>query len=160
MSNSFIWPIDKTILDATTPGQNGPGSDDHESVICISQSSSITGAFPSDCLMSYPGHSFGGVLPCCRDVVGIFYSSAPPIGQYTELNVKKKTVLFQIIQYSISTQFICQNSSILTDWATFYEYVLHTNDYGILVYIYRFKFSTAFFLFLFFPIGTEKPFSR
>ena len=34
-----------------------------------------------------------------------------PTGQYTELNVK--TVLFQIIQFSTSTQFKYQNSSIL-----------------------------------------------
>ena len=36
-----------------------------------------------------------------------------PTGQYTELNVK--TVLFQIIQFSISTQFTFQNSSILNN---------------------------------------------
>ena len=40
----------------------------------IPQSSSITGTSPSDCLLSYPGYSFvGGVLPLCRDAVGVFY---------------------------------------------------------------------------------------
>ena len=48
MSNSFIWPIDTTLSDATTPGQSGPGS--------IPQRSCIAGASPSDCLVSYPGH--------------------------------------------------------------------------------------------------------
>ena len=33
----------------------------------------ITGTSPSDCLLSYPGHSFGGVLPLCRGAVGVFY---------------------------------------------------------------------------------------
>ena len=37
-----------------------------------------------------------------------------PTGQYTELNVK--TVLFQIIQFSISTQFTCQNYCHDQNW--------------------------------------------
>ena len=41
---------------ATTPGQSGPESDGNEGVHCIPQSLSITGASPSDCLVSYPGH--------------------------------------------------------------------------------------------------------
>ena len=44
MSNSSIWPIDKTLLDATTPGQSEPGSNDNEGVLHISQSSK-TGLF-------------------------------------------------------------------------------------------------------------------
>ena len=41
MSNSSIWPIDRTLSGATTPGQSGPGSDDNEWVIYIPQSSNI-----------------------------------------------------------------------------------------------------------------------
>ena len=44
---------------ATTPGQSEPGSNGIEEVLCIHQSSSITEALPSDCLVSYPGHSLG-----------------------------------------------------------------------------------------------------
>ena len=44
----------------TTPGQSGPGSDGNKGVFRIPQSSCITGTSPSDCLVSYPGHSFGG----------------------------------------------------------------------------------------------------
>ena len=44
----------------TTPGQSEPGSDDNEGVLCIPQSSSITGTSPSDCLVSYPGHWLAG----------------------------------------------------------------------------------------------------
>ena len=49
----FIWSIDRTISGATTPGQNGPGSNDNGEVCCIFQSSNITGISPSDCLVSY-----------------------------------------------------------------------------------------------------------
>ena len=34
--------------------------DGNKEVFCISQSSSITGASPSDCLLSYSGLSLGG----------------------------------------------------------------------------------------------------
>ena len=63
MQFSSIWPIDRTLSGATTPGQSGPGSDG------LPQSSSITGTSPSDCLVSYPGHSFAGVLPLRIDAV-------------------------------------------------------------------------------------------
>ena len=39
---------------ATTPGQNGPGSDGNKGVLCIPQSSSIAEVSLSDCLVSYP----------------------------------------------------------------------------------------------------------
>ena len=57
MSNSSIWPIDRTLLGATTPGQSEPGNDSNEGVLCIPQSSSITEITPSDCFVSFPGHS-------------------------------------------------------------------------------------------------------
>ena len=44
---------------ATTPGQNGPGSDGIEGVLHIPQSSNITGASPSNGLISYLGHTLG-----------------------------------------------------------------------------------------------------
>ena len=54
MSNSSIQPIDRTLSGATTPG---PGNDGNEGVLCIPQNSSITGASPLGCLMSYLGHT-------------------------------------------------------------------------------------------------------
>ena len=48
--------------------------------ICILHSFNITGTLPSDCLMSYPGHFLCvwecGVLPMCREAVGVFYSQS------------------------------------------------------------------------------------
>ena len=40
----------------------------------IPESPSITGTSPSDCLVSYPGHSLGVVLPLCRGEVSVFFS--------------------------------------------------------------------------------------
>ena len=76
MSNNPIRPIDRTLSSITTPGQSRLGSNGNEEVLHIPQSSSITGASPSDCLMSYPRHllAAGEVLPLCRDAVGVFYS--------------------------------------------------------------------------------------
>ena len=73
---SSIRPIDRALSGATTPGQSGPGSDSNERVLRISQSSSITRTSPSDCLVSYPGHSFAEewVLALCREAVRVFYS--------------------------------------------------------------------------------------
>ena len=69
-------PIDRALSDATIPGHTGPGSNGNEGVLCIPQSSSITGTSPSDCLVSYPGNllGWGGVLPFCKSAVGVFYS--------------------------------------------------------------------------------------
>ena len=52
-----IQPINRALLGAITPGQSGPGIDGNERVLHIPQSSSIIGTTPSDCLVSYLGHS-------------------------------------------------------------------------------------------------------
>ena len=54
---SSIWPIDRTLSGATIQVQSEPGSNDNKGVLCIPQSSSITGTSPSDWLVWYPGHS-------------------------------------------------------------------------------------------------------
>ena len=48
MSYSSIWPIDQIKSGATTPGQSRQGSNGNEGVSYILQSSTITGASPSD----------------------------------------------------------------------------------------------------------------
>ena len=59
MSNSSIWPIDKSLSGATTPDQSGPGSDSNEGVLRIFPISKA-GASESDGLISYLGHSLKG----------------------------------------------------------------------------------------------------
>ena len=56
---SSIWPIDKTLSGATTPGQNWPGSNGNKGVLRIPQSSSITTTSP-----------FGGARSVMVIVVG------------------------------------------------------------------------------------------
>ena len=75
MLNSSIWAIDRTLSGDTTPGQNGPGSDGDVEVLRIPQSSSITKASPSDCLVSYPDHSLGESYPFAE--IQSVYSTAP-----------------------------------------------------------------------------------
>ena len=57
MSNSPIWPVDRNLSGATSMSQSRPRSDGREREHSIPQSSDITGASPSDCVVSYPGHS-------------------------------------------------------------------------------------------------------
>ena len=72
--SSSVWPIDRTLSGDNTPSPSGPGSDGNGGVHRIPQSLSFTWTSLSDCLMSYPGHLFGGVLPLCRNAVGEFCS--------------------------------------------------------------------------------------
>ena len=44
MQITSVWPIDRSLSDATTSDQSGPGSNGYEGVLCIPQSSSIIGA--------------------------------------------------------------------------------------------------------------------
>ena len=60
---SSIWTIDKNLSGATTLGQSVPGSDGNKVVRQIYESVIITGASPSDCLVSFLGPSLEGVLP-------------------------------------------------------------------------------------------------
>ena len=56
---STIRHLYRTLLGSTTPSHSESGIDDNEGVVCILQSSSIIGALPSDCLVSYPENSLG-----------------------------------------------------------------------------------------------------
>ena len=76
MSNSSIWPIDKTLSGVTTLNQNEPESDSTEGVLCIPQTSTITETSQSDCLMLYTGHLLNGrYLNPLQSV----YSTAPAL---------------------------------------------------------------------------------
>ena len=66
MSNSSILPTVWTPLGAATLGQTEPGSNGSDGVLLIPQGSSITGASPSDCQVSYLGHSLEDLNPLQR----------------------------------------------------------------------------------------------
>ena len=74
MLKSSVWPVDRTLSHATTPGKSGPGSNGNESALRILQSSSITEASQSDCLLSYLGHSLGEA--CLSAVMQSVFSAA------------------------------------------------------------------------------------
>ena len=61
--NSFIWLIDRTLSSAMCLGQSWPGSDGKKAVLRIPKSSSITGASPSDYLVSYQDTRWGSLTP-------------------------------------------------------------------------------------------------
>ena len=65
-SNSSIWSTDRTLSDTTTLSQSGPGSNGNKRILCLPQSSSITRASPSGCLVSYPGHLLGNLTSLQR----------------------------------------------------------------------------------------------
>ena len=117
-----IWPIDSALSGATIPGQSGPGSNGNEEVLWIPQSSSITGASPSDCLVSYPGHSLGGGLtPMKRSNRCILQPQ--PTGQIIVIVISFESfshqLMLMVFYWSFSDSKIPQVSrtlpSILTD---------------------------------------------
>ena len=59
MQFSSIRPIDKTLSVAPPPGQSGPRSDGNERVLHITKISRISETSPSECSVSYAGHSLG-----------------------------------------------------------------------------------------------------
>ena len=72
---STLFSSIQPISGATIPGQSGAGNDDNKGVLCFTQSFSITGASPSDCLGSYLGHSLGQSYPFAE--MQLEYSKAP-----------------------------------------------------------------------------------
>ena len=72
--NTFC-PIDKTQLGTTSTGYSEPGSDGNERVLHIPQSSSITEASPSDCLVLSTGYSWG--RSCTSAEMQSVYSTTP-----------------------------------------------------------------------------------
>ena len=63
-----------TLSDATILARSGLKSDGNKGVLRIPQSSGITGASPSHCLVSYPGHLLGKSYLFCRNAVSVFCS--------------------------------------------------------------------------------------
>ena len=74
------------------PGQSGPWSNGNEGVLRIPQSSITAGTSPSDCLVSYPGHSFGGGSYPSAEVQSV-YSTAPDDWPILALGQTKLTLV-------------------------------------------------------------------
>ena len=117
-----IWPINRTLPDATTPGQSEPRSDSNKGVLHIPQSPSITGTSPSD-LVSYTGHLLGSVLPLCREAVGVFYSPSRLGKVIISVNLVVAAAII-IIVIIITTSFI-----IVVIWHHLYSHYIKANNH-------------------------------
>ena len=73
---SSIYPIDRTLIRCYHSESEWTWERWHKGVLRIPQSSSITGSSPSDCLVSYPGHSLGWGSYTSAEKQSV-YSTAP-----------------------------------------------------------------------------------
>ena len=85
MSNSLIWPIDRTLSGAITLGQSGPESDGNEGALRVPQ------ALKAHCLVSYPGLSLGESYPSSE--MQSVYSTAP---SFTLCGVLSNLVIYSL----------------------------------------------------------------
>ena len=106
------------------PGQSGPGINGSEGVLRIPKSTSITGTSPSDCLVLYPRHSLGGVLPLCRGTVSVFYSPSRLGNNLRELICHKTQQNNQTKYYeSINFEFSLSDEKLCPKPVEFYKLI-------------------------------------
>ena len=101
--NISIWYVDRTLAGTTILGERESRNSGNE-VLYIPQSYKITGASPSDCLVSYPGHS-GESYPFVE--MQSMYSAAPADWASS---CKKFT---EICMYIWATWVLCRKKKIL-----------------------------------------------
>ena len=71
---SSMWPFNRTLSVATTPGQRRPWSDDNKGVLYIPNLQHYWNS-PSDCLVSYTRHSLAESYPSAE--MQLVHSAAP-----------------------------------------------------------------------------------
>ena len=74
MQFSSIKPIDKTLSGTTTLGLSGPGSNGNEGVLYIYPKYQYYWNLTIRLFSVISRTLVGGILPLCRDAVGVFYS--------------------------------------------------------------------------------------
>ena len=100
---------DMTISGASTPGPSGPGSDGNEGVHHIPQSSSITGTWPSDCLVSYIQDTHWGVFQRCSrcflqlQAMKIMITKSEIKAKITRLSDNKKKGIWREVGFAVPT---------------------------------------------------------
>ena len=99
------------------------GSDSNEGVLCIPQSSSITGTSPSDCLVSYPGHLLRGVSYPSAEKQFV-YSTAPPpqlTGQHSIVaNVLNCAIIVSKFELGCAITFTLSLISLRKVWTSLF----------------------------------------
>ena len=138
MLNSSIWPIDRTLSGATTPGQSGSSSDGSEEVLYFPQISKA-GVIPSECFVSYPGDSLGErVLPLCKGAIGVFYRTPhhTHTHQPTWLNQQSACDL-GLGKHIYSQSCLHKNKQTNKDSIVIWNIYIHTRTYThAYIYIY------------------------
>ena len=117
MSNSSIWPIDRTLSGVTTLGQNEPGSNGNEEVLHIPWRSK-GGASPSDCLASYPENSWRGGEFYPSAEMQLVYFTAPADWAIFRVNLKVLYQLYYPILPSVTetTATVSSNLGMMTSF--------------------------------------------
>ena len=82
----FFLPIYMILTGTINLNQNGPGIINLKERLHIPENFR-TEALSSDGLVSYSGHSLGGILPLCRDAVSVFYRSHPYQLRYVNMRL-------------------------------------------------------------------------
>ena len=138
MSSSSIWPIDRTLTDVTTQSQSGPGSNGNDWVLHIPQSSSIRLFSLITRILIYGGIPFSRdavgvfyspsgleylweIIKCLFKVivkmhfciiynwlVGWFLRHINLCRLFNAKSIFMQIVVFQTIQFCMSTQFNCR----------------------------------------------------
>ena len=125
------------------PGQSEPGSNGNEGVLHIPQGPSITGTSPSDCLVSYPGHSSGGSYPSA-EVQSVYFTDPADWATHTWIHRHQKkfgclgpvgtqvAILFLVVQkiclpsnkaaLSLSSLPLFIDALVFTDWLMYCSY--------------------------------------
>ena len=123
-----------------TLGQSRPGIDGYERVIHIPQSSSITETSPSDCLVSYPGHSLRGSY--LSTAVQSVYSTAP--ANWENLTLDLYVIMLSVKQSGIKYHFVVRLTEIAPWTPGPLPNTLHIwpMAYYIYIYIYIYIYLT------------------
>ena len=88
---SSIWPIERTLTGAATPGQSGARNDGNEGLLRIPHSSSINGSSPSDILASYQDIRWWKSYP----------SAEKPTGQKNEMTQNNINIIIDFEYISL-----------------------------------------------------------
>ena len=148
----------RALTGATIPDQGGPGRDSNEGLLCIPQSSSITGTSPSYCLVSYVGHSLLVFYPSAESIlcilqpqptglVGLMSYAGHTLGSLTPLQRSSRCILHPQLtglaglafyaeqsmgeSYpSVEKQSVYSTSPI--DWTGWFSVLCKTVDGGVL----------------------------
>ena len=120
MSNSSIWPIDRTLSSATTQGLRGPGSNGNEGVLRIPQTLALLEPhhqFHFNVILKTPVMERRRYLTPYRGAVVVFYCSTRRGGKQTYIHTYVYTYWYTVYNqniYPLSVFYTCLLPSLWT----------------------------------------------